>query len=544
MTLIAGSVAINIDADIQKMQSSFSNAGKMLDNFGKNTINKARGIASSIGDTLKTGITVGLGAGIGLGGLAVKQFADMEKMGVSLKTSLGGSEEEFQKVQKEIIKFSTKTPYALAEAQQAFISLKNYGLDPSMEALTSYGDMASAMGKPLQAMIEAMADASSGEFERLKEFGIKSAKEKDKVSFTFKGVTTTIKNSSENIQKYIQGIAKSNFAGGMDAQSKTLSGRITTLVDTINLKLGELINNSGVGQFISDLTLNISNFIDGLDPQVVVSYLKQMTDGIQFLFVKAFEFYNWVKPSLPIIQEIFVTAFIAIYESLKFMYDLFVVTYNFLRENEWILVSLSFILATLAGVVLASLISAMIAFGVATWTAMAPLLPFIAIVAGVALAVGLLYLAFKDNFESIGKVVKSVFDFIGAIIVLTLKQARNPLNGFINMINTIIKGYNMLPSELRFGTLPEIPNISSFRSGVSNFEGGFAKVHEGETLKYLPKGTDVDTRNETMNNERGQGGQPNIIINVPTGSFVNAQSLDDFFKMAKTSAKKQGFAVN
>lgn len=540
MTLIAGSIAVDLDADVKKMQSSFHNAGKMLDDFGKSTMNKAGSIASSIGETLKTGITVGLGASIGLGGLAVKQFADMEKMGVSLKTSLGGSEEEFKKVQKEIIKFSTKTPYALAEAQQAFISLKNYGLDPSMEALSDYGDIASAMGKPLQAMIEAMADASSGEFERLKEFGIKSAKEGNKVSFTFKGVTTTVKNSSENIQKYIRGIAQANFAGGMDAQSKSLSGRLTTLVDTINLRLGELISSSGIGQFISDLILNISNFIDGLDPQVVVSYLKQMMDGVQFLFVKMIEFYNWVQPSLPIIQTTFVIAFTVIYESLKVLYDLFVSTFNFLRENEWILVSLSFILATLAGVVLASLIAGMWALAVATWAAMAPFLPFIALVAGLALGVGLLYLAFRDNFESIKNVAEKVFLFISAIMVNTFNNAKQPLNGLIELLNGVIRGYNMLPSELRHGTLPEIPK---FRSGVANFEGGFAKVHEGETLRYLPKGTDVDTRNETMNNERGQGGQSNIIINIPSGSFVDAQSLDDFFKKAKTAAKKQGFQI-
>jgi uncharacterized membrane protein YqgA involved in biofilm formation len=43
----------------------------------------------------------------------------------------------------------------------AFIKLKALGLQPSKEALTSYGNTATAMGKSLDQMIEAVADAST-----------------------------------------------------------------------------------------------------------------------------------------------------------------------------------------------------------------------------------------------------------------------------------------------------------------------------------------------------------------------------------------------
>jgi hypothetical protein len=38
------------------------------------------------------------------------------------------------------------------------------------------------MGKDMMQMIEAVADASTGEFERLKEFGIKASKQGDQVA--------------------------------------------------------------------------------------------------------------------------------------------------------------------------------------------------------------------------------------------------------------------------------------------------------------------------------------------------------------------------
>ena len=54
----------------------------------------------------------------------------------------------------------------------------------TLEVAAAYGDTASAMGKSLDDMVEAVADAATGEFERLKEFGIRASKNGDRVSFT------------------------------------------------------------------------------------------------------------------------------------------------------------------------------------------------------------------------------------------------------------------------------------------------------------------------------------------------------------------------
>jgi diaminopimelate decarboxylase len=71
---------------------------------------------------------------------------------------------------------TSETPFGLAQATQGFVKMKALGLDPTRAALTSFGNTASAMGKDLNQMIEAVADASTGEFERLKEFGIKASR--------------------------------------------------------------------------------------------------------------------------------------------------------------------------------------------------------------------------------------------------------------------------------------------------------------------------------------------------------------------------------
>jgi phage-related minor tail protein len=191
MGLLANAVIVNLDADSKNLEQGFDRASKKMDEFG----NKAESTGSksgksfvNMGDVVK-GALFPLGtimAGVGLASL--KSAGEMQKMNVALETAFQGNKEEAAKASKFITDFAATTPYELAQVQGAFVKLKNMGLDPSKEAMTSYGDTASAMGKDLNDMVEAVADAATGEFERLKEFGIRSSSEGDRVKFTFKGV--------------------------------------------------------------------------------------------------------------------------------------------------------------------------------------------------------------------------------------------------------------------------------------------------------------------------------------------------------------------
>lgn len=204
------------------------------------SLKKASKAASEMGDKslIAGGVLLAPIAG------ALKAAADMEKMQVSLKTAMGGSAEETKKAFTVINQFATKTPYELGEVMGAFIKLKNMGLTPSNAALEAYGNTASAMGKNLNDMIEAVADAATGEFERLKEFGIRSSSQGNQVKFTFQGVTTTVKKNAADIEKYLIKIGQTKFAGGMEAQSKTLYGQMSTLKDNATMlasKLGTML---------------------------------------------------------------------------------------------------------------------------------------------------------------------------------------------------------------------------------------------------------------------------------------------------------------
>ena len=175
---------------------------------------------------------------------------EFDKLEAGLITSTG-SAEKAQMAFAALQDFASKTPYGVAEVTDSFIKLVNFGLDPSERALESYGNTSSALGKTLNQMIEAVADAATGEFERLKEFGIKSKSEGDKVSFTFRGVTTTVGKNAKEIEEYLIKLGEVNFSGAMANQMKTLNGTLTDLQrewDRVFLN----ISKAGIGDRIAE----------------------------------------------------------------------------------------------------------------------------------------------------------------------------------------------------------------------------------------------------------------------------------------------------
>lgn len=171
-----------------------------------------------------------------------------DKLNAGLITATGSAEgaaAAFDSLQK----FAKETPYGLEQSVQAFIRLKNLGLNPSEAALMSYGNTAAAMGGDLIQMIEAVADATTGEFERLKAFGIKASQENGKVSLVFKGQTTTIKNNAKEIEKYLLRLGNVDFASASTNRMKTLDGSISNLEDTID-SLFLKVSQSGIGDAI------------------------------------------------------------------------------------------------------------------------------------------------------------------------------------------------------------------------------------------------------------------------------------------------------
>lgn len=137
-----------------------------------------------------------------------------------------------ERVMGMITQFAAETPFQVDELTSSYVKLANRGVEPTMAQMRSMGDLAASQGKGFDQLVEAALDAQTGEFERLKEFGIRASKAGDMVSFTFKGQTKTMKMTDAAVQDYIYSLGKvPGVAGGMAAISGTLEGKLSNLTD-------------------------------------------------------------------------------------------------------------------------------------------------------------------------------------------------------------------------------------------------------------------------------------------------------------------------
>mgnify|MGYP003618602583 CR=1 FL=1 len=254
------------------------------------------GVDSATADLGKLG-QAAVKAGAAIGGLEtarrvfeslVASQRNFDKLNSGLIT-MTGSAENAAKAFQVLQQFAKETPYGLNQAVEGFTKLVALGLNPSKEALISYGNTAAAMGKDLNQMIEAVADAATGEFERLKEFGIKASQQGDSVSFTFRGVTTTVKKNSEEIQKYLLNIGNTDFAGAMDVRAKTLDGVLSSLADTFD---GLVLNiaQSGFGDAVAEQAAAAEDAIQALSDSIGSGEFVGALQDWTTLFNESFKF--------------------------------------------------------------------------------------------------------------------------------------------------------------------------------------------------------------------------------------------------------------
>ncbi|EMO12484.1 hypothetical protein LEP1GSC165_0045 [Leptospira santarosai str. CBC523] len=186
------------------------------------------------------GLLGALGVSVAINGIsnlvqgALQVSGAFEKYRAVLKNTLG-DEQRAAASMNMIAKFAATTPFQVNELTSSFVKLANRGLVPTEEEMKRLGDIAASQGKSFDMMTEAALDAMTGEFERLKEFGIRGSSAGNKVTLSFKGVTTTVEKSDAAITKAILGFGKmEGVAGSMDAISKTWEGQMSNLMDTVD----------------------------------------------------------------------------------------------------------------------------------------------------------------------------------------------------------------------------------------------------------------------------------------------------------------------
>lgn len=260
------------EGDLRKFNKSLDDLEKKAYAVGQ-AMGRMAGIA---GAAVVAGFTF-------LGKSVLDTSAKFESYAATLET-IEGSAAGAEKALDWIANFAKTTPYEVDELTAAFVKLRSYGLDPMDGTMTTIGDTASAMGKSLDQAVEAWADATTGEFERLKEFGIRAKQTGDEVTFFWtqngQEQSRVVKKTSTEIQNFLNDVMGRKFAGAMIRQSKTWNGMMSNLGDSW-VDLQRRIGDAG---FFDAVKTKLGNVMDVVNEWATDGTIDKIASTLSAMF--------------------------------------------------------------------------------------------------------------------------------------------------------------------------------------------------------------------------------------------------------------------
>lgn len=249
MAQTVDTLLIEIQAETRKLRQGLDGVNKKLDQ----TKNKSKGV----GDALKTaaGILATLGAGVVVGNIVntIRTFEDLEATLRAVTGSAQNAALSFDLIRE----FTKRTTFQIEEVAQAFITLKQAGVVPTAGVLEDFGNFAAGMGKSITQLAQAAFNATTGEMEMLKQFGVIARQQGDTITVTFDGVTQTIERSGEAVIEFLRSIGRESFPTAIAERANTLSGAVSNLQDAIS-EFFVAIGDAGFGKALTDFSRRLS----------------------------------------------------------------------------------------------------------------------------------------------------------------------------------------------------------------------------------------------------------------------------------------------
>jgi len=273
------SLSVELEARVSNFVSGMRQAGTVSQQTAKTVTTSTDKIGSAIRSQLASAFSAA--AFISFGKAVLDVTAEFQKFNAVLGNTLGSSTLASLKL-KEIQDFAAKTPFGVNELTGAFVKLANSGFKPTGDQMRALGDLASSTGKSFDQLAEAILDAQSGEFERLKEFGVRAKDAGDSVIFTYKGVQTQVAKTSESIRNYITDLGNAEgVSGSMAKISETLGGKISNLGDSWDQMLLSVGGNTeGVFNTAIDIISKAINKVTDYNNELALASKYDLGNGV------------------------------------------------------------------------------------------------------------------------------------------------------------------------------------------------------------------------------------------------------------------------
>ena len=248
--------AINrIERHMMGLTDTVEMEGKKMDSTFKNL---AAGMAAYFSADMVSGFV----------GDIVSVRGEFQKFEAVLTNSFGSTDKAKESMAM-LADVASTTPFQLDAITDSYIKLVNQGFTPTRAEIIKMGDLASSTGKGFDQLVEATLDAQNGEFERLKEFGIKASVSGDQVTMIFKGQKTTIDNTAESMRAYLLSLGDmKGISGSMAAISQTMEGQVSNLKDSWTNALNEMGADSE--EVLSGMIGGAKTLVDNYDTVIGV----------------------------------------------------------------------------------------------------------------------------------------------------------------------------------------------------------------------------------------------------------------------------------
>jgi tape measure domain-containing protein len=303
----------NAKADVIKTTKEIDNLGKESDDSAKQVddLSKKMGDADGASKNLNDGFTVLKGTMANLASQAISKVVDgfkglvggavdyqksMEYYTTSF-TVMTGSADNASETVKKLADIGATTPFDMPQLADATSLLMNYGFsaDDAVDSMMMLGDISQGNADKLDSISRAYGKMSSAQKVSLEDInmmidaGFNPLQEiSEHTGESMQSLYDRISKGKMSVDEITESMKRSSSEGGkyfksMDAQSQTLDGRLSTLSDTINSKLGEALQP--ILKKASDEWIpNITNAIDNMDIDSVVSVIDDIISGVGDLF--------------------------------------------------------------------------------------------------------------------------------------------------------------------------------------------------------------------------------------------------------------------
>lgn len=245
-------IIVEIQAETKELRRGLDKANKQLGNLNKQT-GSATNALKQFGSVV---------AAIGLAQIAsqavatIREFEDLEATLKAVTGSANAAAASFDLIRQ----FTATTTFQIQDVANAFIKLKLAGIVPTTDVMQDFGNFAAGMGKSITDLAQAAFNATTGEMEMLKQFGVVARLQGNTIRATFNGVTTEIERSGPAITEFLRNIGRTEFPTALADRADTLTGAVSNLQDQLSeffVKIGE----GGLKDALQDISLQFKQLL-------------------------------------------------------------------------------------------------------------------------------------------------------------------------------------------------------------------------------------------------------------------------------------------